>query len=183
LHIHARGAARARAMEAVKDAQQVSTPNMLTFDAQKVVVAQRVGACPAAPRVFSLALHATADLSSCLPPRPSVPFPFAQLGTDFLGVLLNPPWSSVTPKQVEALALPKLCPLGFVFVWVEKEVLDQVVDVMVRLKYVYVENLTWVLMRPNNRVRTPVRTYHTRAVCCAHRRLTHAACGRPRTRL
>ena len=76
-----------------------------------------------------------------------------QLGTEFLGVLLNPPWASVTPKQIEGLALPKLCPVGFIFVWVEKEVLDQVVDVLVQQKYVYVENLTWVLMTANNRVR------------------------------
>lgn len=75
-----------------------------------------------------------------------------QLGTEFLGVLLNPPWGAVTPKHVAELGLPQLCPLGFVFVWVEKEVLDQVVDVLVRLKYVYVENLTWVMMQPNNRV-------------------------------
>jgi hypothetical protein len=76
-----------------------------------------------------------------------------QLGTEFLGVLLNPPWASITPKQVEGLGLPKLCPVGFIFVWVEKEVLDQVVDVLVQQKYVYVENLTWVLMNANNRAR------------------------------
>ena len=69
-------------------------------------------------------------------------------------MLLNPPWASVTPKQVEGLGLPKLCPVGFIFVWVEKEVLDQVVDVFVQQKYVYVENLTWVLMHANNRART-----------------------------
>jgi hypothetical protein len=141
-------------MEEVKDAQHVSTLDMLTFDAQKVRTHTHVytrGACPYAASL------AVADLA-LLPfththaSRRSPPLP-VQLGTDFLGVLLNPPWTTVTPKQVEALALPKLCPLGFVFVWVEKEVLDQVVDAMVRLKYVYVENLTWVLMRPNNRVR------------------------------
>jgi len=76
-----------------------------------------------------------------------------QLGTEFLGVLLNPPWASITPKQVDGLGLPKLCPVGFIFVWVEKEVLDQVVDVLVQQKYVYVENLTWVLMNANNRAR------------------------------
>ena len=68
-------------------------------------------------------------------------------------MLLNPPWASVTPKQIESLSLPKLCPVGFIFVWVEKEVLDQVVDVLVQQKYVYVENLTWVLMHANNRAR------------------------------
>jgi len=71
----------------------------------------------------------------------------------------------VTPKQIESLSLPKLCPVGFIFVWVEKEVLDQVVDVLVRQKYVYVENLTWVLMTANNRVRprAPPRTAAERA--------------------
>lgn len=87
-----------------------------------------------------------------------------QLGNDFMGVLLNPPWKSVTPKQVEALGLSKLCPVGFVFIWVEKEVLDQVVDAMVRMKYVYVENLTWVLMAANNRARCDA---------AAHRRVHH----------
>ena len=68
-------------------------------------------------------------------------------------MLLNPPWASVTAKQIEGLGLHKLCPSGFIFVWVEKEVLDEVVDALVRLKYVYVENLTWVLLGANNRVR------------------------------
>ena len=74
--------------------------------------------------------------------------------TECLGVLLNPPWGSVKPKELEGLALPDICKHGFVFVWVDKEVLDEVVDVLVRQKYVYVENLTWVTMAPNNRVRS-----------------------------
>jgi hypothetical protein len=77
-----------------------------------------------------------------------------QLGADFLGVLLNPPWStSVTPAQVASLHLEKVCPLGFIFVWVEKEVLSDVVDVFARVNYVYVENLTWVHRTASNRVR------------------------------
>lgn len=35
--------------------------------------------------------------------------------------------------------------------WVEKEVLSPVVDVLARARFVYVENLTWVHLRPNNR--------------------------------
>ena len=99
-----------------------------------------------------------------------------QLGTEFLGVLLNPPWASVTPKQVEGLSLPKLCPVGFIFVWVEKEVLDQVVDVLVQQKYVYVENLTWVLMHANNRARAQAaRAPAERAPDTAHQVVQGAA--------
>lgn len=77
-----------------------------------------------------------------------------QLGSDFLGVLLNPPWHArVTPAHVAALHLERVCPLGFIFVWVEKEVLSDVVDVFVKASFVYVENLTWVHMSPMNRVR------------------------------
>ena len=74
-----------------------------------------------------------------------------QYGSDFLGVLLNPPWDSVKPAQLAAMQLSRFCPLGFLFVWVEKEVLSEVVDVFVKAEYVYVENLTWVHVAPNNR--------------------------------
>lgn len=86
--------------------------------------------------------------------RPLTPGALSQLGTAFLGVLLNPPWGgALTPSHLAALQLEKLCPLGFVFVWVEKEVLSDVVDVFVKAQFVYVENLTWVHMAPNNRAR------------------------------
>lgn len=81
-----------------------------------------------------------------------------QLRTDYLGVLLNPPWKSlgfeggIKAADLSALKLPQLCPLGFIFVWVEKETLDEVVDVLGRHGYVYVENLTWVILQPNNKV-------------------------------
>ena len=77
-----------------------------------------------------------------------------QLGTDFLGVLLNPPWHAhVTPTHLAALRLDRVCPLGFIFVWVEKEVLSEVMDVFAKASFQYVENLTWVQMTPANRVR------------------------------
>ena len=81
----------------------------------------------------------------------------ALLGTDYLGVLLNPPWNAnVTAEHVAALHLERVCPLGFIFVWVEKEVLSDVVDVLVKASFVYVENLTWVHMDSRNRVRKTV---------------------------
>ncbi len=82
----------------------------------------------------------------------------SKLGKDFLGVLLNPPWgASLTPRQLAAMQLEKLCPLGFIFVWVEKEVLSDVVDVFVSAHFVYVENLTWVHMAPNNKASAEMR--------------------------
>ena len=54
------------------------------------------------------------------------------------------------------MRLEESCPAGFVFVWVEKEVLSDVVDVFTAAAFVYVENLTWVHMSPNNKVRTPL---------------------------
>ena len=132
--------ARARSLEEVKDAKHIATDDILKLDTQKARAA--VVALPVRNE------HLTAR-AAC--PRMCI---CQALGSDFLGVLLNPPWATVTPKQIESLSLPKLCPVGFVFVWVDKEVLDQVVDVLVRMKYMYVENLTWVLMAPNNRVRT-----------------------------
>ena len=80
----------------------------------------------------------------------------ALCGRTFLGVLVNPPWDrkGCTVATIEALALDHICPLGFVFIWVEKEVLHQVVDVLSKAKFVYVENLTWVMLQPSNRVVT-----------------------------
>ena len=77
----------------------------------------------------------------------------SQHGDDFLAILVNPPWDGIKPGQLAGMQLEKHCPLGFIFVWVEKEVLSDVVDVFAAASFVYVENLTWVLMAPNNKVR------------------------------
>lgn len=85
---------------------------------------------------------------------------YETLGTDYLGVLLNPPWDienspdrgDVTVDDIEAIPLEKLTPLGFIFIWVEKENLSKVCDVMHEKNFVYVENLTWVHLKPNNTI-------------------------------
>ena len=79
-------------------------------------------------------------------------------GTDFLAVHVNPPWDiegspdrgSVTVEQIGTIPFQKLTPYGFVFMWVEKENLSAVCDVMSKKQFVYVENMTWVHMRPDN---------------------------------
>ena len=42
------------------------------------------------------------------------------------------------------LPLKRLCPVGFAFVWVEKQYLHGVVKQMDSWGFVYIENLTWV---------------------------------------
>jgi len=50
-----------------------------------------------------------------------------------------------------AVPLERLCPVGFVFVWADKAHLHAVVKLLYARKFVYVENLTWVHMGPDNR--------------------------------
>ena len=56
----------------------------------------------------------------------------------------------VVAKQAK-LNLPAICPIGFIFIWVDKAVLSDVVYLMEKWKYNYVENLTWVQMAPHNK--------------------------------
>ena len=79
-------------------------------------------------------------------------------GTDFLAVHVNPPWDiaaspdrgGITLEEIATIPFQKLAPYGFVFIWVEKENLSAVCDVMMRKQFVYVENMTWVHKKPNN---------------------------------
>jgi len=85
---------------------------------------------------------------------------YEKLRNDYLGVLLNPPWNiedspdrgDVMLEDIEKIPLEKLTPLGFIFIWVEKENLSEVCDIMDRKTFVYVENLTWVQLKPNNTI-------------------------------
>ena len=85
---------------------------------------------------------------------------YSKLGADYLGILMNPPWDiedspdrgDVTLEDIEAIPVERLAPLGFVFIWVEKENLSRVCDIMSDKNFVYVENLTWVQLKPNNTI-------------------------------
>jgi hypothetical protein len=96
-----------------------------------------------------------------------------QLGTDFLAVHCNPPWAvplspdsgKVTVEQIATIPFQKLAPYGFVFMWIEKENLSAVCDVMSAKQFVYVENLTWVQQRPNN----TIANSNAEHLCRSHR--------------
>ena len=68
---------------------------------------------------------------------------------------MNQPWKidqapdkgNVTLEDIAQLPLETLTPLGFIFIWVEKENLSLVCDVMQEKNFNYVENLAWVQMQ------------------------------------
>ena len=77
----------------------------------------------------------------------------------YLGVLINPDWAVEDNEAggdrlqcLRKVPLAKLCPTGFVFIWIEKRDVQNVCDWMYKQNYAYVENLTWVQMLSNNKM-------------------------------
>jgi len=82
--------------------------------------------------------------------------------TKFLAALIDPPWKlsssstslDILPNELEKLNISSLIPNGYIFMWVEKELITEAVLIMNKLKFTYVENLVWVKQSVNNRVIT-----------------------------
>lgn len=87
-------------------------------------------------------------------------FKKVQSDKSFIGLVINPEWVSdpeeTCPKKrlstLQQLPIQKLCPTGFIFIWVDKRDVMPVCDLMEEMGYVYIENLTWIYMLPNNKV-------------------------------
>jgi hypothetical protein len=66
-------------------------------------------------------------------------------------VLVNPGWVREDADQSVAalgrLPMPRLCPVGFVFIWAPKQLLHAVVTQLYKWQFGYVESLTWVQLR------------------------------------
>ena len=58
----------------------------------------------------------------------------------------------LSTAKLERLPLPRLCPDGFVFVWIPKTLLQRVWRIIKGWGFVYVENLTWIELCPNHRI-------------------------------
>eukprot|EP00803_Ostreobium_quekettii_P009047 evm.model.scf_1524.3 EVM.evm.TU.scf_1524.3 scf_1524:18566-23824(+) len=78
----------------------------------------------------------------------------------FTAVLVNPGWDDGAcgreevdraARRLRECALPRLVPRGFVFIWLRKSVLQKAWRVLTGWGYVYVENLTWVVLGANGR--------------------------------
>lgn len=89
----------------------------------------------------------------------------------FQGVLIDAPWKlpgstdkrCISPRQLEKIPFKSIVPVGFIFMWVEKEVISDVVRTMMKLEFTYVENLVWVKMEPNNETATQDSTYYRKS--------------------
>lgn len=86
------------------------------------------------------------------------------LQREFLAVLVNPGWEALPDpdsrdsddahivSKLAALQLHRACPSGFVFIWVDKQHIAPVMDLMYKWRFVYVENLNWLLLGPDNQL-------------------------------
>ena len=80
--------------------------------------------------------------------------------SSYQAALINPGWDTENDGEVGAAAisaltklpLPKLIPTGFIFIWIPKHHVQAVCKQMTKWGFVYIENLTWVYMAPNNSV-------------------------------
>ena len=80
--------------------------------------------------------------------------------TSFQGLFINagwahPPASAAQQDPLDRLSklpIPQLCPIGFVFIFADKEHIASVVKQMHRWKFIYIENLTWVFLHANNSI-------------------------------
>jgi hypothetical protein len=75
----------------------------------------------------------------------------------YLGILINKPsWTIPDSRErlqaLQKIPVKKLCPTGFIFIWIDKRDVERVCDWMYDNDYVYVENLTWVYMLSNNKM-------------------------------
>lgn len=67
--------------------------------------------------------------------------------------MIDPPWHSITPRQLKNFAsyFSKIDD-GFVMVWVKASVLHDVIIELERFQLFYVENVTWVRLARNNEI-------------------------------
>ncbi|KAF9922306.1 hypothetical protein BGZ65_009695, partial [Modicella reniformis] len=85
----------------------------------------------------------------------------AQFGTEFQAVYMDPPLlregdepgpNKITIEQLGTLNIRAILPKGFLFVWVEKEFLPQMVVLADKWGMRYVENFCWIKRNLNNEI-------------------------------
>lgn len=97
-------------------------------------------------------------------------FDLRSLGGDYDCILMNPPWHlhHLVNENIPATDSFDLRRLniddrvirrGFIFIWVEKEVISEVIKIMASWKFHYVENFVWVKRKVNNQFATQAYPY------------------------
>ncbi|KAF9182482.1 hypothetical protein BGZ51_004709 [Haplosporangium sp. Z 767] len=84
-----------------------------------------------------------------------------RFGTDFQAIYMDPPLlragqepgpNKITMEQLGTLNVGAILPKGFLFVWVEKEFLPEMVALAERWGMRYVENFCWIKRNNNNQI-------------------------------
>ncbi|KAK8815465.1 hypothetical protein WA158_003677 [Blastocystis sp. Blastoise] len=78
-------------------------------------------------------------------------YSFSSLKQTFEGILINPPWDHVTPQDIANLSFPSsVIPTGMIFIWVDKKYIHDILLIMEKKNFYYVENVNWMDKEPNN---------------------------------
>ncbi|KAF9092605.1 hypothetical protein BGX29_005251 [Mortierella sp. GBA35] len=84
-----------------------------------------------------------------------------RFGTDFQAIYMDPPLlregqepgpNKITMEQLSTLNIGAILPKGFLFVWVEKEFLPEIVRLAESWEMRYVENFCWIKRNANNQI-------------------------------
>ena len=93
-------------------------------------------------------------------------------GTDFQAIYMDPPLlrageepgpNKITMEQLSTLNIGAILPKGFLFVWIEKEFLPEIVQLAEKTwEMRYVENFCWIKRLTNNHIsREPSRYFNS----------------------
>ncbi|ORX95161.1 hypothetical protein K493DRAFT_315148 [Basidiobolus meristosporus CBS 931.73] len=83
------------------------------------------------------------------------------LGKQFQVIYMDPPLvlpneepspGKITLEQLAALEISRIVPVGFLFVWIEKEYLPDIVQIADKWGFKYVENFCWIKKNINNQI-------------------------------
>ncbi|KAK9761102.1 hypothetical protein K7432_014236 [Basidiobolus ranarum] len=83
------------------------------------------------------------------------------LGKQFQVIYMDPPLllpneepspGKITLEQLAALEISQIVPVGFLFVWIEKEYLPDIVQIADKWGFKYVENFCWIKKNINNQI-------------------------------
>ncbi|KAI9288732.1 hypothetical protein BC943DRAFT_272814, partial [Umbelopsis sp. AD052] len=95
-----------------------------------------------------------------------------ELGTNFQAVYMDPPLllpgeepspGKITIEQLASLDIPSIVPKGFLFIWLEKEWLPDIVRICEKWHFKYVENFCWIKKNLNNQISKKPYTYFNKS--------------------
>ncbi|RKP38181.1 hypothetical protein BJ085DRAFT_15323 [Dimargaris cristalligena] len=130
---------------------------------------------PPIPIPHSWVFHITQLIEQATPPPSSrqlhddvLTMDLLSLGQSYQAIYMDPPLllpgesptpGKITVDQLCQLKVDQLTPNGFLFIWVEKELLPDIVGVAAQWKFKYVENFCWIKKRVNNLIVRQPSTY------------------------